>query len=370
MTKATEARIHRESVRLLQAGVSGRVFPGAAACVAYRHRRSWTFVESVAGALEAGGAAVSPKTIYDLASLTKSFVATTALRMVEAEALDLSARADEELSDLRGNVAAGATLENLLSHRAGLDAWGGLYLDVPPELGAAAARRWMLGEAGRRMHDEPNGACVYSDLGYMLAGEMIARAHGDSLADAVRTYVTEPLGIAEQIQYVGALASHERAAIARVAAPTERCEWRGRLIRGEVHDENCAALGGVSGHAGLFGIARAVTRFGVELLDVAADRSEFLPASALEMALAERPGGDRYRMGFDTKVGTDSAMGKRTSEGTFGHLGFTGTSLLCDPKRELVVVLLSNRVHPSRANEKIRAFRPAFHDGVVAAYDG
>lgn len=370
MTQATKARVHRESVRLLQAGVAGRVFPGAAVCVGFRFRSRWTFVESVGGSLEPGGAAVDPQTVYDLASLTKSFVATTALRMVEAGTLDLSRRADEVLSDLRGNVAEGATLENLLSHRAGLDAWGGLYLDVPPELGAGAARRWMLGEAGRRTHDEPDGACVYSDLGYMLAGEMIARAHGDSLAAAVRSYVTAPLEIADEVRYVGALASHERAAIARVAAPTERCEWRGRIVRGEVHDENCAALGGVSGHAGLFGIAPAVARFGATLLDVLGDRSDFLPTSALQMALAERPGGQRYRMGFDTKVGADSAMGKRTSAGTFGHLGFTGTSLLCDPERELVVVLLSNRVHPSRANEKIRAFRPAFHDGVVAAFDG
>lgn len=370
MTTANEARIRRETVRLLEAGVAGRVFPGAAACVAFRYRRGWTFLECAAGQLEPGGARVTPATIYDLASLTKSFVAVAALRMVEAGILSLSARADESLSDLRGNVAEGATLENLLSHRAGLDAWGGLYLDVPPELGASAARRWLLGEAGRRVHDEPEGTCVYSDLGYMLAGEMIGRAAGGSLADAVRSQVTEPLGIDEDIRYVGALAAHERSVIRRRAAPTERCEWRGRVVRGEVHDENCAALGGVSGHAGLFGIASAVARFGTELLDVRAGRSDFLPSSALELALAQRPGGDRYRMGFDTRVGENSAMGKRASAETFGHLGFTGTSYVCEPGREVVMVLLSNRVHPSRANEKIRAFRPAFHDGVLAAFDG
>ena len=348
--------------------MAGRVFPGAVACVAYRYRRSWHFVEAVAGCIEPSGPRVTSETIYDLASLTKSFVTVTALRMVEAGELALDSRADHELSDLRGSVAEGATLELLLAHRAGLDAWGGLYLDVPPELGASAARRWMLGEAGRRLHGEPEGTCVYSDLGYMLAGEMIARAHGGTLADAVRDYVTAPLDLASQIFYVGALASHERAAVARKAAPTERCEWRGRVIRGEVHDENCAALGGISGHAGLFGVARAVARFGTTLIDVRADRSDFLPPSSLELALNPRSGGDRYRMGFDTKVGDDSAMGKRASADTFGHLGFTGTSYVCDPERELVVVLLSNRVHPSRANEKIRAFRPAFHDGVLATF--
>ena len=370
MTSVNEARIHRETARLLDAGVAGRVFPGAAACVAFRHRRSWTYVECAAGALEPAGAKVAASTIYDLASVTKSFVAVTALRMREGRSLDLSARADKELSDLRGHVAEGATLENLLSHRAGLDAWGGLYLDVPPELGASAARRWMLGEAGRRTHEEPRGSCVYSDLGYMLAGEMVARAYGGSLADAVRTHVTQPLEIAHDVRYVGALPAHERSAIARKAAPTERCEWRGKVVRGEVHDENCAALGGVSGHAGLFGTAGAVARFGTALLDVHGGRSQFLPESALQFALEARPGGDRYRMGFDTKLGDDSAMGKRSAAQTFGHLGFTGTSYLCEPKRQVVMVLLSNRVHPSRANEKIRAFRPAFHDGVLAAFDG
>ncbi len=357
-------------MRLLEAGVSGRVFPGAVACIAFRRGRSWSFVEATAGLLEPGGAKVTPATVYDLASLTKSFVAVAALRMVEAGNLSLSARADEELSDLRGSVAEGATLENLLSHRAGLDAWGGLYLDVPPELGASAARRWMLGEAGRRTHEEPAGTCMYSDLGYMLAGEMIGRAAGGSLADAVRTQVTEPLGIADDVRYIGALPAHERSQLARKAAPTERCEWRGRVVRGEVHDENCAALGGVSGHAGLFGVAKAVARFGTELLDVRAGRSDFIRESSLERALKERPGGQRYRMGFDTKVGADSAMGKRSAASTFGHLGFTGTSYLCEPERQVVMVLLTNRVHPSRANEKIRAFRPAFHDGVLAAFDG
>jgi CubicO group peptidase (beta-lactamase class C family) len=268
--EAKKARLHRETLRLLEAGVAGRVFPGAVACVAFRHRRSWTYVISVAGVLEPGGPKTSADTIYDLASLTKMVVASTAMRMVEAGQLDLGARADEELSDLRGSVAAGATLEDLLSHRAGLDAWGGLYLDVPPELGASAARRWMLGEAGRRMHDEPEGSCVYSDLGYMLAGEMIGRAQGGTLAEAVRTHVTEPLGIADDIRYAGALASHERAALAKKAAPTERCEWRGRVVRCEPQDENCAALGGVAGHAGLFGTVEDVAALAlanIEFLD-------------------------------------------------------------------------------------------------------
>ena len=370
MTTVSHARLERECARLLEAGVSSRVFPGAVAAIGYRQRKTWSWVVRSAGRTSATGTKVSSDTIYDLASLTKSFVAVTTLRMMERKIIDLDARADVVLSDLRGAVAAGASLERLLSHRANLEAWGGLYLDVPTELGESAGRRWILGEAGRRLHDEGDGTCVYSDLGYMLAGEMVARAHGGSLAEAVREYVTAPLGIEESVRYAGALSGHERSALAKASAPTERCEWRGRMVQGEVHDENCAALGGVSGHTGLFGIAAAVGRFGQELLDVKAGRSDFLSADSLVAALAPRPGSERYRMGFDTRVGHDSAVGRRASAETFGHLGFTGTSYYCDPQRDVVMVLLSNRVHPSRANEKIRAFRPAFHDGVLAAFDG
>ena len=368
MGEGRHARVLRESTRLLAAGVSGRVFPGAASCVAYREGDDWTFAPAVAGKLAPDLEAVAVDTPFDLASLTKSFVAVTALRLSEAGELDLEAPAQDVLTDIRGGVADGASLEALLTHRSGLAPWGGLYLDVPHDPGSPAARRWILNEAARRTSDEGPGACVYSDLGYMLAGEAIARRAGTSLDEAVAERVTEPLGIADRVYFAGALPSDRRAALARAAAPTERCEWRGHIVRGEVHDENCAALGGVSGHAGMFGSARGVARFAVELLDVCAERSSFLAPETLMHALEERPGGS-YRLGFDVKSGPESAAGKRTSEGTFGHLGFTGTSFWCDPEREVAIVLLTNRVHPSRANEKIRGFRPAFHDGVLAAWD-
>lgn len=357
----------REAVRLIEAGVSGAVFPGAVACFAFREGAGWTYAEAAGGRLAYQGPKAEPKTPYDLASITKPFVATAALRMVEAGRIALDQTVHACLSDARGGAADQATLEALLTHRSGLAAWGGLYLDVPHEPGTSAARRWILAEAARRPEEGAPGRCVYSDLGYMLAGEMLARSAGRDLAETVAQYVTQPLGLQDAVYYAGALTSERRAALVRVAAPTERCLWRGRIIRGEVHDENCSALGGVAGHAGLFGTARGVARFGVELVDVLAERSTFLKKATLEDALRARPGGS-YRLGFDVKTGDASAAGKRASDRTFGHLGFTGTSVWCDPEREVVTVLLTNRVHPSRANEKIKAFRPAFHDGVLAAF--
>lgn len=365
----TAARVVREAVRLIEAGVAGNVFPGAVACVAWRESGAWTYAEAAGGRLAYQAPKTEPKSVYDLASITKSFVAVTALRLVERGRLSLTSTVHATLSDARGGAVDQATVEQLLSHRSGLAAWGGLYLDVPHDPGSTAARRWILAEAARRPEEGPPGRCIYSDLGYMLAGEIVARSAGSDLAEAVADHVTRPLGIDDSVMYAGALSSERRAALVRVAAPTERCQWRGRIVRGEVHDENCSALGGVSGHAGLFGTARGVARFGTELLDVLAERSAFLAKNTLEAALAERPGGS-YRLGFDVKTGEQSSAGRRMSARTFGHLGFTGTSLWCDPEREIAVVLLTNRVHPSRANEKIRGFRPAFHDGVLAAWEG
>lgn len=363
-----KSRLGREVVRLLEAGVSGRAFPGASACVGWRKGGEATFVSAVAGRVVPDGTTVEGSTPYDLASLTKPLVAMAALRMVVAGKVALDARADSLVNDVRGGPGGAKTLEALLSHRAGLAAWGGLYLDVPHDPGTPAARRWILSEAARRQHEE-DGAVVYSDLGYIIAGEMLARAAGQTLDQVVARYVTEPLGIDHDVFYAGALPAEARTQLARRAAPTERCEWRGRLVRGEVHDENCAALGGVSGHAGMFGSAQAVATFGRTMLDVLDGRSDFLPAKLLEGALADPGDGDTHRLGWDTKSAGESAAGRRMSAGSFGHLGFTGTSIWCDRTRNVVVVLLTNRVHPSRANEKIRGFRPAFHDGVLAMLD-
>ncbi len=373
MGNARHERVRGEATRLLEAGVAGMVFPGATACLAWRDDTGTAFfAEACAGKLQEGAARVETRTPFDLASITKPFLASAALRLVAAGSLALDTRVEQHVGDARGGHGGAATLEQLLTHRSGLSAWGGLYLDVPHEPGTAAARRFIVSEASRRPEEGPRSASdagIYSDLGYILAGELVARVAGQSLDRVVAAQVTEPLGIAEEVYYAGALGGERRAALAKRAAPTERCDWRGRVVRGEVHDENCAALGGVAGHAGLFGTAHGVATFGLAMLDVLAGRSDFLPRELLRSALAPRPGSS-YRLGWDGKSAEGSSAGRRLSADTFGHLGFTGTSIWCDPARGLAVVLLTNRVHPSRANERIKGFRPAFHDGVVRAFDG
>lgn len=360
-------RVRAEARRLLTAGVTGRVFPGGMASVSWRDDRGREeLVEACAGTLTTGGARVQENTPYDLAAVTQPFVAIAALRMVARGAIDLGAQVERFVSDVRGGVLTGVTLRQLLTHEGGLARWGGLYLDVPHELGSAAARRWMISEAARRA-EEPPEADEPSDLGYMIAGEAIARAARTTLDEVLDREVLEPLGLRDQVFYPGALPSERRVALKRKAAPTERCDWRGRLVVGEPQDENATALGGVAGHAGLFATARGVAMFGRAVLDAVAGRSDYLPSDALADALqVVRPGG-HLCLGWERKHGTPPACGRRMGPRTFGRLGFTGTSIFCDPDRDVVIVLLTNRVCPSRANEKIEGFRPAFHDGLMAA---
>jgi serine-type D-Ala-D-Ala carboxypeptidase len=359
-------RVAREATRLLEAGVAGQVFPGGVACIGWREADEQVFVEVAAGVLEKDGAAVRTTTPYDLASVTKTFVAVAGLRLVVAGKLDLDSRIDSVIHDIRGGIGGSATLRTLLSHRAGLAAWGGLYLDVPHDPGTSAARRWILSEAGRRKLEPGQSPPIYSDLGYIIAGEVIARGGGDKLDKVVTKNVTEPLKINDEVYYAATLPPDKRSQLAREAAVTEWCEWRQRLLRGEVQDENCAAFGGVAGNAGMFGTARAVAVFGRAILEVYHGRSDFLPQPLLAEALTPQEN-STILLGWDGKNAENSSAGRRMSPNSFGHLGFTGTSIWCDPMRDIVVVLLTNRVCPSRANERIKGFRPGFHDGVIAA---
>ncbi|MGF1467480.1 MAG: serine hydrolase domain-containing protein [Sandaracinaceae bacterium] len=358
--------------RLLVAGVTGRVFPGGVAsvsCVEAGTPEVELSLEQAAGSLGPDAdTPTKPDTLYDLAAITQVYVGASAMRMAGRGELDLSATLESLLPDLRGGAMGAATLWELLAHRGGVAYWGGLYLDVPHELGSPAARRWILNEAARRPGDTPRGIPEWSDLGYLLAGEAIARVAGKGLEEVVKTEVVVPLGLEGATLYPGSLPSERRSLLSRRVAPTERCPWRGRLVRGDVHDENAAALGGVAGHAGLFATAAAVAAFGRAVLDSLHDRSDFLPRQTLSDAVAERSAG--VPLPFGWRARDVAVCGRRIGPGAFGMNGVTGTSLWCDPDRDVVLTLLTNRISPSRANQRIDFYRPAFHDGVLAALGG
>jgi len=361
-----EDHVRNVATQLLRSGVSGLVFPGASACIVYHEEGEPVFVTASAGRMGPGLPSVDPATYFDLASITKPIVAMAALTLVRDGLAKLDVEASELITDVRGSPAAHATLRTLLRHTSRLSAWGGLYLDVPHAIGSTAARRWMVSEAARRPDESGLEGPVYSDLGYIVAGAMISKFGGQTLDRVVAHRIAQPLGIQDELFFPSTLDSATRARVVATCAATERCEWRGRLIRGEVHDENCAAMGGVAGHAGLFGTARSVARFGMAVLDTLAGKNNTIPLALLEEALVPEPS-HTQRLGFDGKRAEGSSAGRRMGLRTFGHLGFTGTSIWCDPDTGIVVALLTNRVCPSRANQKIKAFRPAFHDAVVGA---
>ncbi len=369
MGREPRDRLLAEVRRLLVAGVTGQAFPGAAACVSYRDARGREeVVVACGGTLAKGEPAVQPHTRYDLARLTECFVSLAALRMAARGAIDLDAPAESVLADLRGAGLGETSLRALLWHRGDLAPWGGLYLDVPHELGSIAARRWLIGEAAKRRRERPRTPVEHSDLGYIVVGEALARAADATLDGVVAREVLVPLGIEAEVCFAGGVPAEDKSAFVRQVAPTERCEWRGRLVRGEAHDENAAALGGVAGHAGLFGSARCVARLGRAVLDALGRRGDFLPARVLERVLAS--GDEQVCAGWQRKHGPTPACGRRMGPKSFGQLGLTGTSIWCDPERDVVVVLLTNRICPSRANERIDGFRPAFHDAVLAMLSG
>ena len=342
------------------------MFPGASASVAFFSDGAWERVDVARGARASGLDPVEPSTVYDLASLTKPLLAMAALRLYQLGRFDLGEPLVRWVPEAEGQGVADRSWEQVLSHRAGLDAWYPFYEESDMAAAPDARLAAVLASLLPRYQASRVGTALYSDLGYILAGIALGRAGGAALDALVADQISTPLGIAEEL-FFGP--SHSELRWTERCAPTGWSAWRGRDLTAEVHDDNCCALGGIAGHAGMFGTARAVARFGASCVGAWHGRRGALEEEAIRFATAERPGGS-HRLGWDGKVAAGSSAGTRIDPMSFGHLGFTGTSIWCDPRRQLVVVLLSNRVAVSADNAAIRVFRPRFHDATVAAFDG
>lgn len=307
-------------------------------------------------------------TRFDLASVTKLFVATTFLRLVEQGLTTLDQPVSTVLPDFVGERpiqppdvppmtngadrvdAAQVTFRQLLTHTAGLPAGLPLFRQVD----LAAARQMALGTPFAYATGE---RIIYSDIGLILLGMAVESISGLPLDQAVARAVIEPLGLS---------ATGYRPAAPENVAPTEYCQWRGRRVCGEVHDENAAFLGGVSGHAGLFSTAEDVATFGQSFLDQTLLRAETIA----EMTRLQAEYEDARRgLGFVLWSSDPAASSNAFSPHTYGHTGFTGTTLWIDPARALVVALLTNEVYHGRQDRKIAALRVATHRAVVAAID-
>lgn len=317
-------------------------------------------------------AASDVETFFDLASISKSFTACTVARLVRSGQIDFETPLQELLPEARDTHTGKLPISLLLAHRAGLKAHLPLFtpllsrLPFEPENALAAM---LHGRRPECLAAPPNGGYppLYSDLGFALVGVALSRSQRLSLDELIQREVTAPLGIAHEVGSSRLLRA-QWTDFAKRCAPTEVVPFRGGLVHGVVHDENAWALSGhgSSGHAGLFGTALGVARFGVALLNAESGRSSaWLDQVSLAPLLAQRPG-STLRAGFDGKSADQSSAGSKAGPRSFGHLGFTGTSFWCDPDAERVMVLLTNRVHPTRNNPTIAVARPAVNDALFA----
>jgi serine-type D-Ala-D-Ala carboxypeptidase len=359
----------------LQSAVDDGVFPGAQLAVRLRGELQCV---AVAGRLssEPPGLPVQPSTIYDLASLTKPLATVTSvLLLIQGSKVALEEPVQQVLAELDGVPIGQATVRDLLAHRSGLPGWRPLYArlearGIVPALsgGSQLVKQHVL----QMIRDEPliyarGERSVYSDLGFMLLGFLVERLSGMALDLWCEETIIRPLR-ADPLMFCPT-AGRAQLGVARPTvdasriAPTERDEWRNRLLRGEVHDENAAAMGGVAGHAGLFGTVESVLAVSEAWLHAYKGRWSILNEGLVRQFTTrqEPASGSSWALGWDTPS-APSSSGSCFSERSFGHLGYTGTSLWIDPLCELEVVLLSNRVHPNRRNEKIKVFRPFIHD--------
>jgi serine-type D-Ala-D-Ala carboxypeptidase len=355
---------------LLHAAVTDGVFPGAVLLVSRAGHR--LFFQAV------GNAAILPaprpmtvQTIFDLASLTKPLATTLAVLIVVSRG---NLGLDTPLADLLAPRSiprdkAALTLRQLLSHSAGFPAWKPYYLELqklPQKDRNSELREFLLEEP---LEYAPGEGSLYSDLGFLVIQWIMEERTRTDLHRFTRENLYEPLGC-PTLSYRPL--QQTTAGDPRDFAATEQCPWRGRVLNGEVHDENAYVIGGVAGQAGLFGAAADVGRLLDAILRTRAGIGAGLPwaPGRLEEFLRRAyPEPTRtWALGFDTPAAVGSSAGSLFSPETVGHLGFTGTSFWLDLKRKLAVVLLTNRVHPTRANEKIKAFRPVLHDAVMEEF--
>jgi CubicO group peptidase (beta-lactamase class C family) len=354
-----------EITEFLKKGLAQNTYPGAVLLVA--QGEDIVFFHNV------GNRAVKPKplpmkkeTIFDLASLTKPLATTLALmKLVDEGLLDLDTPVSCPIQPFPWKEKADITIRLLLNHSAGLPDWKPFYLELiklPTKERKPAVRQLIMEEP---LCHEPQTVSLYSDLGFMLLEWIIEVTAGRDLSSFLDARFYHPLVLRTlYLDQITADPVHEKE---RFAA-TEYCPWRKEVIQGHVHDENAYALGGYSGHAGLFGTALGVFTLTTALLKIYHGSRSGLVSTETVRTFFSRQGivpGSTFALGWDTPSQTNSSAGDYFSSKSVGHTGFTGTSLWIDLEKKITVIFLTNRIHPSRSNEKIRDFRPDLHNLIM-----
>jgi len=343
----------QRAVAVLTHGCEQRAFPGAAFAVA---RQGNTILQGAVGRFTYNGGAedVTLSTIFDIASVTK-VVATTSMAMLlcERSQLNLQQPIVELLPEFDGTDKRRkvVTIEMLLAHSSGLPAYEKLFLH-------AKDRTALLRSAFQvQLEKDPGTRAEYSDIGFILLGELLERIAEETLDVFCSREVFTPLRMQSS--------SFRPNSKLRSSIPPTRNDqdFRHRTVQGEVHDENARAMSGVSGHAGLFSNTRDLMQFSATMLGLGTQlfRSETIETFTRRQST---PPGTSRALGWDTPS-SPSQSGKHFSQRSFGHLGYTGTSLWIDAEREMAIALLTNRTWPDNQSQLIKQVRPAFHNAVM-----
>jgi CubicO group peptidase (beta-lactamase class C family) len=302
---------------------------------------------------------ITENTIYDLASVSKVVGTTSAAMMlVQSGKLLLDAPVRDYLPEFQGPGKDKVKVRNLLTHSAGFPAFLPLYKDVK------GYEAFLKQACALPLEYEPGTKSLYSDFSMILLAEIISRASGHSLNRFLAENLFGALGMKSTFY------NPPREFLPRIA-PTENDPWRKRIVRGEVHDENAFAMGGVAGHAGLFSSTHDLAMFAQMMLNAGLyDHRRYLnPEVVARFTSLQEPVSGHRGFGW-SKPSETNWTGSTFSAGAYGHTGFTGTSIWIDPERQMFIILLTNRVHPSRENLKIDEARRTISEAIVKAISG
>jgi CubicO group peptidase (beta-lactamase class C family) len=354
---------HPVTLAIHQAIADG-VFPGASLLVSRKDEVLWQVVYGNAQILPS----LKPLTqecLFDIASLTKPISTATLFMLAVQEG---KCALDQPLENYFAFSSSEITLRHLLNHSSGLPAWKPFYKELlheaPGWVGDEKGKSWLIGrilEEARK--SKPQGQVVYSDLGYILLGAILEMIYGETLNNLFTEKVAKVLNLKNTFFNPLEKGSHSLVA-------TEKCPWRGKILCGEVQDEHAYLMGGVAGHAGLFSNTHDIFIWIQELEKARAGKSQFITQNIFDLFCTvpknRDPSLPYFTLGFDAPS-KPSSSGVHFSPNSLGHLGYSGTSFWWDLDKDVCIILLTNRCHPTRENEKIKLFRPKLHDVVMEA---
>jgi serine-type D-Ala-D-Ala carboxypeptidase len=312
------------------------------------------------------GKQMMTQSIFDLASLTKPLATTLAISdLNKKKQLNLDQTVGSIIDDFNGTDKQDVTIDMLLRHTSGLPAYKEFYKAILPQDNESKNRlRALL--IREPLENKMNRVQLYSDLGFMILAWVIETLTKESLNLYVSHKIYTPLNL-HSLFFIDLLNTKPPNKIGNYHfVATQKCSWRNKLLVGEVDDDNAWVAGGIDGHAGLFGDAMSVYGLCKEILDALLDKHPTVLSPEVIKTLVKKRNNFEMVAGFDTPAKRNSSAGIGFSQSSIGHLGFTGTSFWIDPETSLIIVFLTNRVHPLRDNEGIKRFRPKLHDLITS----